>query len=827
MEKQNPQGRFRWRFLRHTGTHRRRAIIRYGLLILSAPFIVALAFVFAFGLYVWKTIPNTPSVEDLLNARIAEPSLLFSADGTQLAIYNQGHQEKIPLGKVSPNVIKALIATEDHRFYEHKGIDPQRLLAAIFHTVNGDAQGGSTITQQLVRNMFPEEIGRSRTFDRKLKEIITAFKIEHAYTKEEILETYLNNVPFLYNVIGIEMAARTYFDKSASDLNVLESATLIGMLKGTSYYNPVLNPERAQKRRNVVLAQMVKRDQLPESEFQALREQALQVQLNRQPDPLGSAPHFAAHLRKWLIEWADKHDYNLYADGLMIYSTIDDRTQEWAQQAVERQAQILQDIADVEWGESKARVASHSPGAYASLRKRIEPFKQFWVERKDLLEAFIRETPEYRKAVAGGAADATALARLKSNTAFMARLREQKTRLEAGFVAMDPISSEVKAWVGSRDFERDQFDHVAQAMRQPGSTFKPFVYGAALEMGLRPERLYQDGPVEIRLTDGGVWRPTDMSGWSGRQISLREGLVQSKNGITAQVMRDTGIPNIISLAQAAGVNQSRLSPVPSLALGTSPVTLLEMVSGYATIARIGEYRQPVMIRRITDRNGKILAEFSTETRRAMSESTAIELIDMMRGVVNRGTGQAVKTQFGITADVAGKTGTTQNNTDGWFIMMHPNLVAGAWVGFNDSRVTMRSDHWGQGGHNAVLLVGDFFKNTLKAKMIDAKVQFPKPKRPPPLIVKSPDDWAEQLRIDGDQLQPGYGVITRANGETLVIGPQGEIGQSGNVQDEARTIGGMVRDSSQSLRNESSGGSGVQAGETETSMRAPQTDINLW
>ncbi len=744
----------------------RRAILRHTVNILGSLLILLVAAAIVAAAYIRQIIPTTPGVEAMLDAQDAKPSILLSADGTHLATYNQGHQERVKLDQISPHVIEALIATEDHRFYEHRGIDIARTLSAAVHTVRGEAQGGSTITQQLVRNMFPEQIGRSRTIERKLREIITALKIEQTYTKAEILQTYLNTVPFLYNVVGIEMAARTYYGKTAASLDVLESATLIGMLKGTSYYNPILNPERAQRRRNVVLSQMVKRGMLASEEYEALQGQPLQVALNRQPDPLGVAPHFAAHVRRQLIEWADANGYNLYTDGLIVHSSIDDRLQQAAAEAVGRQAQVLQNIADVEWGRSSDRVASHAPDAYAALRKKVEPFSYFWSERADLLDAFIRETPEYRKAIDAGRSAEKALAALKADPKFMARLREYKTRLEAGFVAIDPDSGEVKAWVGSRDFERDQFDHVAQAVRQPGSTFKPIVYGAALEHGLRPEDTYPDGEIEVRADDGSIWRPTNMSGFSGQMMSLRDGLIYSKNTITAQVMLDVGLPQVVELARAVGIRNSRLYPVPSLSLGTSPVTLLEMVSSYATIAEIGEYRQPVFIRKITDRDGKVLAEFNTEAERVLSEETAIELIDMMRAVVRRGTGTEVRSRFNLVADFAGKTGTTQNNTDGWFIMMHPDLVAGAWVGFNDSRVTMRSDYWGQGGHNASLLVGDFFRDTLKAKLINAKSKFPQPKRPPPLLVKAPaEDWTNE------PMPEGYGVITRNDGGTaVVIGP---------------------------------------------------------
>jgi penicillin-binding protein 1A len=412
---------------------------------------------------------------------------------------------------------------------------------------------------------------------------------------------------------------------------------------------------------------------------------------------------------------------------------------------VERQSQVLQAVADVEWGTASSRLLSKTPAAYEKMQGKVQPFRFLWTERNTLLDAFLRETPEFRRAVAADGEAAT-LAKLKQDPAFIARLQQAKTRLEAGFVAMDPSSGEVRAWVGSRDFQRDQYDHVAQAERQPGSTFKPFVYGAALERGFEPDRMYADGPVEIRLGDGRFWRPADMGGASGRQMSLRDGLVYSKNTITAQVMQDVGVNDIVTLARAAGVNRSRLDAVPSLALGTSPVTLLEMVSSYGTIARGGEYREPIFIRSIKDREGKTLVEFSKPPVRVMSERTSTELIDMMRGVVSRGTGTAMKSRFQVAADIAGKTGTTQNNTDGWFILMHPNLVVGSWVGFNDARVTMRSDYWGQGGHNALLLVGDFFRAAVGSGMLDVKASFPRPPRPALMATAPPpammDDQGE-------------------------------------------------------------------------------------
>ena len=323
-------------------------------------------------------IPFTPSISNLRKAKIDQPSVLMSVDGKRLATFKPMNREWVRLNQISPHVISALIATEDHRFYQHYGIDLRRTATGLLRVFVGDPEGGSTLTQQLARNLYPEDIGRKRTITRKLKETITAIKIEYAYTKKEILETYLNTMPFLYNAFGIEMAARTYFDKPAQKLTVIESATLIAMLKGTSYYNPVLNPERALRRRNLVLSQMVKRGGLSQADFDRLRTQPIRLDFERQPEPVGPAPHLAAHIRKWLIDWADRNDRDIYSDGLIVHTTIDSRLQALANQAVHRQMEALQAVADVEWGVSSERLISSSANAYVEMRRRVQPFGYFW-----------------------------------------------------------------------------------------------------------------------------------------------------------------------------------------------------------------------------------------------------------------------------------------------------------------------------------------------------------------------------------------------------------------------------------------------------------------
>ncbi|SFD26021.1 penicillin-binding protein 1A [Massilia yuzhufengensis] len=700
----------------------------------------------ALFLYLVILVPLTPGIDDLRQASTARPTVILSADGKELGTFEKGLQERVKLSQVSPHVVKALISTEDHRFYDHHGVDFKRIGGALIATLKGDAQGGSTITQQLARNMFPEEIGRARSLNRKMKELITAIKIENTYSKTEILEAYLNTVPFLYNAYGIEMAARTYFGKTAARLDVLESATLVGMLKGTHYYNPVANPERSKTRRNVVLSQMAKHGAFSEARYRALAKRPLRVRFARLNDRSGKDSHFTAYVRKWLLEWAEDNDYDLQLDGLVVHTTLDQELQAAALRAVERQANTLQAIADVEWA-YQGMPRSTSTGMYTSMRSEVNPFSYYWSSHQRQLDAFVRESAEYRRAVEDGEAPAAALKRFKGDREFMSTLKSAKSRLEAGFVAMDPNTGEVRAWVGSRSFERDQYDHVVQAARQPGSTFKPIVYAAALESGISPDQTFRDAVQDIKV-GGTVWRPTDMSGSSGGMMTMRDGLVFSKNTITAQVMQQVGLQPIMRLAQGMGIRQSKLEEVPSLALGTSPVTLLEMVSTYSTIAAQGDYRKPVFVRRITDREGKIVADFAPEApQRAMSQDSALNLIDMLRGVVNRGTGGGVRYRFGVSGDVAGKTGTTQNNNDGWFILMHPNLVSGAWVGFNDNRVAMRSSYWGQGGHNALLLVGDFMKSALESGKLDPNALLPGGRTQVQRPVQQPEEEIDELPGD--------------------------------------------------------------------------------
>jgi penicillin-binding protein 1A len=615
-----------------------------------------------FIVYVLALVPFTPSVAHLRQAREEKPSVMLSADGQVLARFTANNHEWQPLARISPYVVQALVATEDRRFFHHVGIDPLRMAAAGLNTLHGDREGGSTITQQLARNLFPNEIGNAPTLTRKLREAITALKIEAHASKQEILETYLNTVPFLYNATGIEMAARTYFGKSAAQLDVLESATLVAMLKGTSYYNPMLHPERAIERRNLVLQLMQQNGAIGEAAMQKLQARPLRLDFEVQHEDLGPAPHLAQQVRRWLADWADRHGYSVYADGLVVRTTIDSHLQATANNVVAHQLKAL---------EPAARAVS-------------------------------RDQP-----------------------------------LQSGFLAIDPRNGHVLAWVGSRDFASSQFDHVEQARRQPGSTFKPFVYGAAFAAGMKPTDTFIDQPVAIR-SGRDVWMPQDTTPPTYQVMSLADGLAYSRNTITAQVMQKVGPARVARLAHDLGVRDSKLDAVPSLALGTSPVSLKEMVTAYGSIANGGRYLEPVIVTQVEDRHGRVLQAFAPgQPKRALDADVDLMLLDAMRGVVDRGTGRAIRDRYGITADVAGKTGTTQDNTDGWFLLMHPQLVAGAWVGFDDSRLRM-GDSWGPGASSALPMVAEFFQMALGTRSIDPDASFGRPKAAlPPVAMAAP------------------------------------------------------------------------------------------
>ena len=644
--------------------------------------------------YVSDLEKQLPLLPDNPAATLAESTVILASDGSEIGYLFGERRTWVDLAQMSPYVIDALLAAEDHRFFEHEGIDYRRILGALWKTINGDPEGASTIPMQLARNYFPE-IKKGSTADRKVQELLLARLINDGFSKEETLEWYLNTVAFGHNSFGIQAAAERFFSRDASDLELSQAALLIGMLKGPSRYDPFSHAMESSERRNLVLARMAELGFVTSIEAQ----DASSAPVGLSPriyDPASSiAPHFVDYVKREARAWARLAGYDLKRDGLVIHTSLDPELQRAAIEAVDRQAQVLQNVITNDFG---------LPGSTANAR--------FWRNRAILENDLLRSSEAYHSLVETGFSDFDAMFALRSDKAFLNELRGTATTLEAGFVAINPHSGQIKAWVGGRDYRQDQFDKVAMARRQPGSAFKPFVYAAAIERGFSPHYLVRDRVrTFVTNTRGERWTPTNSGGGaSGRLMSLEHGLAWSVNTVSAHLISQIGPQAVVDLANKMGIKSSLL-PVPSLALGTSETTLLEMVSSFATFAEYGIRRNVTVITSIQNRDGKVIAMFPSEPRRVLSEQTAFTMLDMMRKVINNGTGSYIRNRFQIKGDLAGKTGTTQNNADGWFIGMHPDLVVGAWVGFNDPRVSFQSDYWGQGGHNALLLVGDFLKTT--------------------------------------------------------------------------------------------------------------------
>ena len=652
-------------------------------------------------------------------------SVILAADGTEIGRVFSTRQEWIPLDDMSPWLVKALVATEDHRFRDHGGVDWWRLAGAAWHSAWGDPEGASTIPMQLARGAFPT-IGNRPLVERKVQEMIMARRLVAHMDRNDILEWYLNTAAFGYSTFGAEAVAERFFSTNAASLDLPQSAMLVAMLKSASWYNPFRNPDRVRQRRSVVLQRMVDTGVISMSEARKAAATPLGLVPSTQDPADSPAPHYVDYVRAFVEDWAARAGYDPDTDGLVIHTGLDLEAQAMAARAANRQAAELQSVVDREWGiPSGARDRLVSVGFS----------ERFWRSRSDQFEQQARRSSRFASMTGTpGASASSVLAQLRGDVVFADSLMLEITRLEAGLVALEPGTGIVKAWVGGLDYRRDQFDKVGMARRQPGSTFKAFVYASALKAGLSPYYMVQDR-IRTFETPGRnpYWTPTNSGGGaSGRNYTMRAGLIWSKNTVAAHLMSRVGPLRVMRTAEAMGVH-SPLLPVPSLALGTSEVTLLEMTSAYGTLASSGAQRDPVVVTRITDRSGRVLADFWQPPSQAIPAQHAYTLLDMMRGVVDQGTGSGIRTRFGVRGDIAGKTGTTQNNADGWFLLMHPDLVTGAWVGFNDQRISFRSNYWGQGGHNALLLVGDFMRQATRndtptgRRLLSTAARF----RPPP------------------------------------------------------------------------------------------------
>lgn len=673
---------------------------------------------FFFILYLAQGLP---SIEELENPQTDEASFVVSRDGQVLDKYFTENRTYIGYEDISQNVINALVTTEDHRFYNHWGVDMYRTLAIPYHLLRGNPQGGSTISQQLARNLY-RSIGREVSITRKLREIITAIQIERNYTKREIIEMYLNTVEFSNSAFGIQSAAQTHFNKPASDLNVVEAATLIGTLQAVSYLNPRTRPERSLQRRNVVLSQMARHGFLTANELTQLSRRPIELDYNPPFRTGRESRYFGQYVRQQIQDWAEDNGYDLYRDGLVVHTTIDSRMQRYAEEALQTRLEDLQEPFQEEWT---------SEGSDEYMDK-------FWEKYPEFLESFIVETGRFRQYRLEESTDEEDISRdeiierLMEDEAFVDSVKRARTRLEAGFVAIDPSNGNILAWVGGSDYSAIQRDNVDQLRRQTGSTFKPFVYALAIDHGYRPYHRFSKYPVNFFDASGDRWSPRDPVIPSGPEmITLREGLGRSLNNVTVRLLPElAGAPGtnrledlqtagqkIAEFAQNMGIDKYPITEQPSIALGTAESSLLELVSAYTTFANMGVNVEPFAVTRIEDSEGNILQEFQSEHQKeVISPETAYIMVDMLRGVVRGGqdwvgTGNRLNWMFDISQDIAGKTGTTQNSADNWFVAMMPHVVAGAWVGGEDRRVRFPQDtDIGQGARTALPIVGQFIES---------------------------------------------------------------------------------------------------------------------
>jgi penicillin-binding protein 1A len=675
---------------------------------------------------------SLPSLKELENPTVTQATEVFAEDGTPMGKYyrDKGNRSSVEYKDISPNVINALVATEDERFYEHSGIDGFAVMRAVIKL--GKDGGGSTITQQLAKNMLEQGSKNfARRFIEKLKEWIIAIKLERNFTKQEILALYLNEVPFGDNVYGIRNAARTFFQKEPDRLTVDEAAVLIGMLKGNTLYNPRKNPKMAIERRNTVINQMVKYKYLPEEEAAADKAQPIDLSHYRKLDENnGLAPYFRDVLREDLKKWCKENKnpatgepYNLYEDGLRIYTTINPRMQLYADEAVAKQMPVLQKALSGQYGIRKGLIWKDHQNVLDAAMHNSDRWRN--LEDEGLSDSDIKKTfsqPVQMKVFAWNA-------RREKDTVMtpMDSIKYTQEMLQTGFMVMDPITGAVKAWVGGIDFKTYKFDHVnINTKRQVGSSIKPFLYSLAIEdFNFTPETECEATQQYFPKYHNYV--PAKNSGRTGTR-TMATGLAWSINEVAAYIMKsfgDDGPQRFSDFIKQVNI-PTHVAPYPSLALGACELSLYEMLWGYTLFPTDGISTKPYYISRIEDKNGNTLARFDTERKEVLSQATAYTMTRMMQGPVDFGTAAGLRDRLGI-AEMGGKTGTTNDNSDAWFMGYTPQLMAGVWIGCDDRFIHLEGG-LGYGAQAARPIWEYFFAKTLADKTlgIDRRTKFIEP-----------------------------------------------------------------------------------------------------
>ncbi|WP_461147422.1 penicillin-binding protein 1A [Spirosoma pulveris] len=708
----------------------------------------------ALGMYVFVLNYNflyltgaMPSVEELSNPKLNQSSEIYSQDGVMIGKFYAENRTPIKYENIPKQLINALVATEDARFYDHGGVDPRAIGRAVISF--GREGGGSTITQQLAKNLFKTRrktntglltrIPFIRKVIYKSKEWLMALKLERNFSKEEIITYYFNTVDFGSNAFGLKTAARTFFNKAPDSLNVQEGAVLVGLQKATTNYNPLKNPKRSRERRNVVLAQMAKYNFLTKPQADSISALPLETEFTPENPYSGPASYLKNAVQDYVKKWGEENGYDLYTDGLRIITTIDSRMQTYAETATSEKMKQLQRTFDNHWQGRNPWTDEKGlelPGFIDSVARRTERYKslsrRFMPLYPDSIMYYMKNV-KYKMRVFSWTSkrgyDSVEMTPYDS-------IAYYKHFLQAGMVAMDPRTGYIRAWVGGLDYDYFKYDHVKQGKRQPGSTFKPFVYTTAIDdtlINLSPCDRIQDRPFRKEYRENGqdkIWEPRNSTGYySYSNMTLRRAMARSVNSITAQLTDRVTPERVAQYAHRMGI-KSRLEAVPSIGLGSSDVSLYELVGAYCTFVNDGESTEPIIVQRIEDRDGNVIETFTSQHKRAISPETAFLMRYMLQGGLQEpgGTSQNLWSfdLFKNHNEMGGKTGTTSNNSDGWFVGVSNNLVVGAWVGGDDRSIHFRSTDLGEGAKTALPLVGSFLEKVYRdPKFKSLQGPFPK------------------------------------------------------------------------------------------------------
>ncbi len=706
-----------------------------------------------------------PTFEELENPQTFLASEIISNDDQLLGTYYVENRSKSHYSEISPVMINALISTEDVRYNEHSGIDARALIRVMYGALSGqDKGGGSTITQQLAKNLFPREYNQS-TLElafRKFKEWVIAVKLEKRYSKEEIITMYLDKIDFLNLAVGIKSASRVYYSTTPAELDILQSAMLVGMVQNPSLYNPLRRPELTLDRRNVVLSQMVKYGYLSQEQADTLKLKPLGLKYQRVDHNIGTATYFKEFLRGQMHEWCKTHykpdgtPYDLYRDGLRIYTTINSRMQAHAEAAVaEHIGGDLQPAFFAHWKGRKYAPFVFEPD---TIKEQVEK----------ILNQAMRRSDRYRRMRAAGI-DHDSIAEafevpvemqvfswqgdVDTVMSPMDSIRYFKFFLQTGVMSVDPPTGQVRAYVGGIDYRYFKYDHVYQGRRQVGSTFKPFLYTLAMQEGaatgeFSPCTRIPNVQVSIELPDGSYWNPRNSTSEKENElVTLKWALAHSVNWISANLMKRFSPMAVIQMAKKMGVT-TEIPAVPAIALGTPDISLYEMVGAFNTFANRGIHVTPYFVTKIEDKFGNIIESFAPESNEAMDEQTAYLMLNLMQGVVETGTGIRLKYKYGFRNEIAGKTGTTQNQSDGWFMGITPQLSTGVWVGCEDRSAHFRTITLGQGANMALPIWALYMQRVYAdTSLIISRDPFPAPSKPLKVEIDCEKYDQQQLQED--------------------------------------------------------------------------------